>query len=118
MECISAFGLSQSGIKYTEKQKKLIEECDSVILQEGIDLYIDKTPIPVTGVWSLDVEHNEQGVFVGIGLSHEKVCPYFTKIDKWLATTIENLQLIMHNGVSDIECLRTWGVNVRDEQLI
>jgi DNA polymerase I-like protein with 3'-5' exonuclease and polymerase domains len=45
-------------------------------------------------------------------------CRYYTEIDAPLKLRLETCQLIMHNGVSDIECLRMWGINVRDDQLV
>ena len=68
---------------------------------------------------SLDVEHDEQGTMVCIGLySALGEALIYTKIDQSLKETIEKADLIMHNGISDMECLRSWGINVKEEQLV
>ena len=65
-----------------------------------------------------DVEHDEAGNMVGIGLYDGNRSLYFTKATPRLKEVLESAQLICHNGVSDLECLRMWGINVRDSQLI
>jgi len=119
---IWGFYLESILANYTPKQQKLLSELNSVISQVGIDLTIDSegyldaldSECPI----SLDVEHDEQGNLVGIGLCYDEQCAYFTKITPRLEACIELSEIIAHNGVSDLECLRMWGINVRDEQLI
>lgn len=118
MECASASGPLVSEQKYTEKQKKLIEECDLVISKEGIKVYIDTAPSEFGDPISVDVEHDECGNMVGIGVCDGLDCRYYTVIDEPLRLRLTTCQLIMHNGVSDIECLRMWGINVQDNQLV
>lgn len=120
MECIAGSGQSVSECKYTEKQKKLLEAFDSIISQEGIELLIDpyRHSLGFEGPVACDVEHDEQGNLVGIGLCKEKLCIYLTEIDNTLVSEMLTMSFIMHNGVSDIECLRMWGINVKDDQLV
>lgn len=115
---MSECGLSASGIEYTEKQRKLIDACNSVISKEGIKINIDPPFWEDFITASVDVEYDEAGNLVCIGTydGREAVC--FTRMSIGLKTHLEHANLVMHNGVSDIECLRMWGINVRDEQLI
>jgi DNA polymerase I-like protein with 3'-5' exonuclease and polymerase domains len=102
----------------SKKQEKLLSDLNCVISQVGIDLHIN----PVGGwggfPWAVDIEHDEQGNLVGIGICENTFCGYFTSIPKYLKDLLEVTQIIAHNGVSDLECLRMWGINVRDEQLV
>jgi len=104
---------------YTPKQQKLLSELDSAISQAGIRLDISGF-VPAWGKepLSCDIEHDEQGNLVGIGICIDKRCFYYTKISKALKELLEESPIIAHNGVSDFECLRMWGINVRDEQLV
>jgi len=115
---IWGFYLESILANYTPKQQKLLNELDSVISQVGIDLEINPTGFSSVMPISLDVEHDEQGNLVGIGTCVEFSCWYFTNITQELKSYIENAEIIAHNGVSDIECLRMWGINVLDSQLI
>lgn len=118
MECMSVSGLSPLVTEYTEKQKKLIEECDLVISREGIELYVNENLHDTGSVVSCDIEHDECGNLVGIGLCNGGRCWYYTRITDELRNKCESLLFVMHNGVSDIECLRMWGIHARDEQLV
>ncbi len=119
MACTSEFGLSPSATEYTEKQKKLIAECDCVISQEGIEIYINVSATSIGSPCAVDVEHDEAGNMVGIGIYDGIKAYYYTQLDdlKWFLEG-EYTEFVMHNGVSDIECLRMWGINFKDEQLV
>lgn len=68
---------------------------------------------------ALDVEHDEQGNLVGIGLyqgTHQSY--YYTVITDELKAYIEKAYIVAHNGVSDLEMLRIWGINVQNSQLV
>lgn len=110
--------MSASQQEYTDKQKKLIAECASVILQEGIELEINpkKYVFDLQQPVAIDVEHNEEGVLVGIGACQGKKCYYWT--DTNIGGWIQNAKFIGHNGVSDIECLISWAIPGSYEQLI
>ena len=94
----------------------MLDALNSAVLQAGINLQINPKSYSLPGPIAVDVEHDEQGNLVGIGACIEKTCYYWTdtQCGGWLLTE----DLIMHNGVSDMEMLRLWGINVRDEQLI
>jgi DNA polymerase I-like protein with 3'-5' exonuclease and polymerase domains len=115
----SDFSQSATVSDLTRKQRQQLDVFDSLILQVGIELHIDPpiwqacyTPV------SCDVEHDECGVMVGIGLCWTNICYYFTKVTPYLKSVLETTHFIMHNGVSDMEMLRFWGINVRDSQLV
>lgn len=70
------------------------------------------------GPWALDVEHDEQGTFVGVGLYNGSgVVSYFNDLVLLNNCDFRTVSLICHNGRSDFECLRSWGINVTDHQL-
>ena len=118
MECIAGSGQSVSECKYTEKQKKLLEAFDSVISQEGIDVNINHIPNWCTqNLCAVDVEHDEEGNFVCCGIYVGCQVYVYFNLSQLKRLPWNTFSLIMHNGVSDIECLRMWGINVRDEQL-
>jgi DNA polymerase-1 len=100
----------------SKKQEELIETFKGLIAQYDIELIIND-PLPtVFDLVSLDVEHDEEGNCVGIGLCQKNKCWYYTSptyFDKIILNDI-----IAHNGISDFECLRQWGINVKDEQLV
>lgn len=118
MDSMSGLSSGAAVMPYTLKQQKLIDELSLVISKTGINLVINPSDHVFIGLgpFSCDVEHDEQGNLVGIGLCTEKRCYYFTNTR--CKAILENNHLICHNGISDFECLRMWGINVRDEQLI
>jgi DNA polymerase I-like protein with 3'-5' exonuclease and polymerase domains len=99
------------------KQRKLIDELGLCVSKAEIKIEIDSDKVFCDPI-SLDVEHDEQGNLVGIGIYDGEMCYYFTKITDKLKQLIEESTIICHNGVSDFEMLRIWGINVRDEQLV
>lgn len=67
----------------------------------------------------IDVEDDEKGNFVGLGLyggGYE--CFYFTELDVHTKEMLGRIPFVAHNGKSDLHKLRAWGVNVRPEQLV
>jgi DNA polymerase-1 len=67
----------------------------------------------------IDVEDNEKGTFVGLGLvASEGEVFYFTQITPELKKVLEKLELVAHAGRTDLHKLKKWGVNVRPEQLV
>lgn len=104
---------------HRQSSEELIEVFRGLIEKYGILLDINRKveSIPDWGIVSLDVEHDEKGNFVGIGICHEQSCIYWTEITEEVKQYIENRQLICHNGRSDFDCLRQWGIDVKDEQL-
>ncbi len=57
---------------------------------------------------------------VCIGLFNDtfNIAVIFTEITKDLILGLEKSLFVGHNFISDIECLRSWGINIKDEQLI
>lgn len=67
---------------------------------------------------SLDIEHDEQGGFVGIGIGRQNKVLYFTEITPRLKEYLLNAHFVAHNGLSDIQVLQSWGIPVKPEQLV
>lgn len=103
---------------YTESE--LREIFTSLVNAHRIKLIIDPPeyvaflPNPI----SVDVEHNEAGELVGVGVCNGSQCDYFTKITPRLIKELLQAEIIAHNGISDLELLRTWGIPVKNEQLV
>src|ERR1051326_2508372 len=106
-------------IQLTEPQQKILTRLKQVVEDNKIKVYINEfAPAGLQGPVSLDVEHNESGEMVCIGLYNGEYAECWTKITQDLRRFLPNQTFVMHNGVSDIECLRSWGVNIKDSQLI
>lgn len=101
------------------KQSQLLETFRGLIQQHGIELKLNDWggSLPSLPI-SIDVEHDEQGGLVGIGICKEKTCWYFTSVRPGLAATLKMGEFIAHNGLSDFDCLRSWGINIKDSQLV
>ena len=84
----------------------------------GIEVKIDPNDYTIGSPAALDVEHDEEGNLVGIGVYDGQSSLYFTSIDSRLSDSLLRTQLIAHNGKGDFECLRMWGINVSDAQLV
>src|SRR5688572_1531340 len=65
---------------------------------------------------SLDVEDDEQGNFVGLGLFDGVHCYYWSKFD--MAKHIKIPKFIAHNGISDIRKLQKWGFAIDESWLL
>ncbi len=64
------------------------------------------------------MEHDESGGFVGCGIwSGSGSISYFSDLALLLRVPFHTLDIIAHNGISDIECLSMWGGNVTNRQL-
>ena len=120
LESTSDFSQSATASRLTSKQQQQLDVFNSLISQEGIELQINPygALLGFINPISCDVEHDEQGNLVGIGICQGKRCFYFTYIDPVLKNLLEDCKFVMHNGVSDMEMLRFWGINVRDDQLV
>jgi DNA polymerase-1 len=70
-------------------------------------------------VLSVDVEDNEAGSLVGIGLydGSQRIL-YFTELTQLLKNILETCQFVGHHFKSDLHKLRSWGVNVNSNQLV
>lgn len=105
----------------TEKQRQLLQTFRDLIKKYAINIHIDKPlPTDLKEPLSCDVEHDECGAFVCCGLYVPSLNSYFgyTDTGALLRNWRPSFQLIAHNGMGDIECLRQWGMGVKDEQLV
>lgn len=96
------------------KQWDILQKLNAVIFTYGIKIEINK-PLPKdTALYSLDIEHDESGGFVGAGLYHasSNCVYYYNDIVSLRNIDFSTLSLVTHNGKTDLECLRTWGINV------
>lgn len=109
-----------SEASYSEKQRSLLSTFRGLLAELQIDLSIDVDRYIAgwVGPVALDIEHDEDGGMVGIGLCYKNKCAYYTVITADLRFRLMTGDLICHNGLSDFDCLRSWGINVRDEQLV
>ncbi len=102
-------------------QTKVIEQLDAAISKEGITYVINPTDTRrfERQTVSLDVEHDESGGFVGCGIwsGSGPIC-YFNSISVLNGVPFDSLAIVAHNGISDIECLQIWGINVSLRQLV
>lgn len=69
---------------------------------------------------SLDVEHDEEGGFVGCGIYvvGSNCVYYYSDLVLLSRVSFHTLSVIAHNGKTDLELLRQWGIPVQDYQLI
>lgn len=65
---------------------------------------------------SLDVEDDEEGNFVGLGIFDGARCWYWS--DFKMASWIELPKFVAHNGISDIRKLQAWGFKVDESWLL
>jgi len=91
---------------------------NGLIAEHKLDLKVNDPTFKPTGVWALDVEHDEQGGFVGCGFYNGWTSYYFSDIVYLNRIDFSTLSLICHNGVSDFDVLRSWGLDVKDTQLV
>lgn len=84
----------------------------------GVALLINPAHLPENFPWVIDVEDDEKGGFVGIGvMANPDTVSYFTSLSEPLKKALEQLPLIAHAGRTDLHKLKKWGVNVKPEQL-
>ena len=104
---------------YTDTEQELLNTLTGCCNANNIEVILNPvTTPPVTGPISVDVEHDEEGNLVGIGVYNGKVSLYFNVVTKLLMSYLLEAPIIAHNGKGDFECLRQWGIPVRDNQLV
>lgn len=107
--------------KVIKKEKKLpfpIYPINWGVSKYGVSLFVNHSaPLFLDGA-SLDVEDDEQGNFVGIGIydPFSKNCYYWS--DWELAKQLVIPKFIAHNGVSDLRKLQKWGFKIDESWLI
>jgi DNA polymerase I len=105
---------------YSEKEKELLNTLTGVCNANHIEILVNQMPGPIDAPVALDVEHDESGNFVGCGMvmvGSNRVY-YYSDLPTLACLPFLSLAIIAHNGKGDLECLRQWGIPVRDEQLI
>jgi DNA polymerase-1 len=89
----------------------------SVVSCHGASLTINPPFFTFSGdVVALDVEDDEQGGFVGLGIAAGTFCYYWSDFE--LAKTLQLPKFIAHNGMSDIRKLQKWGFKIDESWLI
>lgn len=112
------FATSELGL--SPKQAELLAIFRGLIEQHGIKIHVNEALPEITEPISADIEHNEYGAFVCCGLYVPSLNSYFgyTDTGALLRNWRPSFQLVAHNGIGDLECLRQWGVEVKNEQLV
>ena len=89
------------------------------VKRHGVTLVINPATYPFfdRGA-SLDVEDDEQGNFVGLGIYNpsEKTCYYWSDWPE--VTGVKISPFVAHNGRTDLEKLKAWGFDVDESYLI
>src|SRR5690242_1936592 len=84
-----------------ELRKVLTEICD----KHGIHVEVNPATYEIKSPAAVDVEHDEEGNLVGIGVYDGSYSFYFTNVSDSLRTSLLRLSIIAHNGTSDFELL-------------
>lgn len=113
---------TSSPLEYSlsQKQLELLDTFESLVAQYGINLFINVRIKECNEPISFDVEHDEMGGFVGIGLYHSSSNSHYWYTDVDTASRVDwgSFKLIAHNGISDLDCLRLWGIDVENDCLV
>lgn len=102
------------------KQSELLGIFENLVRELGINLYLNE-PLPaIKEPVSIDIEHDESGGYVGIGIYILSTNNHYWYTDSIYldSTALSSLSLVAHNGISDFDILRHWGFKVNDEQLV
>lgn len=106
----------------SQKQSEQLGIFENLVRDFGINLYVNNPLPPKPYDWpvSVDVEHDEQGGSVGVGVYFGPANSHYWFSDlRFLGNTdLHAVSIVAHNGVSDFDVLRTWGYDVKDEQLV
>lgn len=118
MDSISPYTTLPSRSELTSKQQNCLNALDLAVSKTGIEIHVNPKGKSYTGPTSLDVEHDEYGGFVGCGLYNGVgSVDYYSDPLRLHSVDFHSLAIIAHNGVSDIDVLSSWGINVSNEQL-
>lgn len=103
------------------KQSEQLAVFENLVRDYGIVLHIN-APLPceIKETVSLDVEHDEMGGYIGIGVYLSRINSHywFSDIHVLTHSDFSTLSIVAHNGVSDFDLMRFWGFNVDDKQLV
>lgn len=85
----------------------------------GVELKVNSEELPNGTILVVDVETDERGNFVGIGvMGSPLVVHYYSVLRPDLCALLASSNLVGHNLKFDARQLKGWGVNVRPEQLV
>lgn len=109
---------SESGL--SPKQSTLLSVFRGLVRQYGIQVKINESFPVVSEPVALDIEHDERGGFVGMGLFIRSANTAYYWSDPILLNSVDfsALSVIAHNGISDIETMRFWGFPITYDQLV
>ncbi len=96
----------------------LLATFEVLAAKHGVSVAVDPPEYEIKAPCAIDIEHDEQGNLVGIGVYDGKAGYYFTTISRRLVSVLCSLSFIAHNGKSDMEQLRAWGIPVLESQLV
>lgn len=102
----------------SERESELSQTLKNICSSLGLTVVINPENVVLNSPAAIDVEHDEEGNLVGIGVYDGKISFYFTTVTPDLVTVLLGSNLLAHNGVGDFESLRTWGIPVSDTQLV
>jgi DNA polymerase-1 len=98
--------------------EELIAVFNGLIVEHNVILKVNELPASIKSPIALDVEHDESGNFVGVGFSSDGVTVwYYSDLQLLRSLDFSAVSLICHNGRTDFDCLRSWGIDVKDNQL-
>ena len=101
-----------------QSSEQLIEVFRGLIAAHKLEIALNG-PRKFDGPWALDVEHDESGTFVGVGLYNGcGTVYYYSNHVSFNSCDFSTVSLICHNGRSDFDCLRSWGIHLADTQLV
>lgn len=90
----------------------------SLCKEHGLNVQINPVDFTIKSPAALDVEHDEEGNLVGIGVYDSYRSLYFTSVSDMLRDMLLQVNLIGHNAKGDFDSLRQWEVPLSDSQLI
>lgn len=112
---------SSISVPLSTKQADILQRLQNAFTSTGAKLRINE-PLPVdeSRLVSLDIEHDESGGFVGLGLYSptDSSVYYFTSLHALSLSNLQSIHFVAHNGKSDIEGLRQWGFDIKNSQLV
>lgn len=96
----------------TKKNKGIPPISEWSVNRYGVNILVNFEPryTHLTDGISLDVEDDEKGNFVGLGISDGTTCMYWSDWELVKQLTIP--KFIAHNGSTDLEKLQKWGFKV------
>lgn len=85
----------------------------------GVELKVNPKELPDGKTLVVDVETDERGNFVGIGIMDSPLCvSYFSALSPDLLHLLSISLIIGHNVKFDARQLKSWGADIKPEQLV